>query len=449
MNEEKKLKKMNPSRILVLGFLLIIAAGALFLASPAATADGEGMNFHDAVFTATSAVCVTGLVVEDTGTFLSRAGQIAVLIMIQLGGLGFMTFATVMLKAFGLNFSLGGRMILQEELNQDTYRGLGLLAVRVFVLTAFFELAGTVILYGRFLQEMLPREALFNALFQAVSAFNNAGFDLFGDFASLNSYRGDFTVMAVTAFLLITGGLGFIVIYELIEKLRARDFSRLTLHTRLVLIINFSLLFCGWLFFYVNEIHSVTGLSANGGAGLLVESFFQSATSRTAGFSTVDMGSLQLSSRLILVLLMFVGANPGSTGGGIKTTTFGVFLLNIRRILSRKTSIDVFHRTVTRNDIDKATAVFSFGLVWIFFVTIVLSLTEPFALEDLLFETVSAFGTVGLSTGITGSLSAAGKTAVIFSMFIGRLGPLTVAYALSTQRAEPDTRHPEEKILIG
>ncbi len=443
--------KLQPVALMALSFIGMIAAGTLLLTFPAATADGRGASFMDALFTSTSAVCVTGLIVRDTPVFFSRFGQLVILGLIQLGGLGIMTFSASLAAILGRRFSAARRKVvsdlIEETRNVDIVRVLRY----IVLLTLLAEGAGTLLLFARWLPDFPSAlEALYCAGFHAVSAFCNAGFSLFSD--SLVRYASDPAVNLVITGLVITGGLGFVVVHELLNRETARrgplfSLRRLTAHSRIVLATSGILVLAGTLvFFFIEHDNALAGLPLH---GKLIAALFQAVTPRTAGFNTVAMGGLRPVTVLLMVALMFIGASPGSTGGGIKTTTFAVLFLAIRSRVAGRREVEFRDRTVPRDVMYRATAiaVTSVGVVGLFFIVLLLSESAPF--EELLFETTSAFGTVGLSTGVTPLLSLPGRLAVTLLMYVGRLGPLTLALAMRARQTRLPVKMPDADVMLG
>lgn len=438
-------------------FLAAIGAGTVLLAMPFAHA-GDRVGLLDALFTATSAVCVTGLTVVDTGSRFSPAGQAVVLLLIQLGGLGIMTFAVFVGVLLGRRVAFTDRMAIQDSFQHTPKAGLRRLLRHVLVFTLATEAAGAALLALRFGREYPPAEAAWQSVFHAISAFCNAGFSLFPD--SLVRYRGDGLVNGVVSGLVVIGGLGFLVSMELREqvlaRLRGRRAPRLSLHSRLALTVSGALLAVGTVVYLVLGSGNVLG-GLPPGERLLAASF-QSVTARTAGFNTVDYGQMSSEALFFTVFLMFVGASPGSTGGGIKTTTFGLLVaLVVARWRSRGRA-SVFRRTIPHPVMDRALllALLAWAIVSLGIGLIAAAETPgvPFREEvpgflALMFEAVSAFGTVGLSTGITAGLAPASKLVLIALMYAGRVGPLTLVLAVGPRPERGRFRYAEENVMVG
>mgnify|MGYP000988626744 FL=1 len=434
----------TPPRVLAAGFILIILLGACLLSLPAFTNDGEPMRFIDALFTATSAVTLTGLAVADTGTFFNTGGQLVLLALIQVGGLGFMTVATLFALVLKRRITLRERLILQEAMNQSSMEGIVRLIRRVILYSLTIEAMGSVILAARFAAGMPPGKAVYTGLFHAVSLFNSAGFDLFGGYRSYMAYVAD-PVVNVTAILLVTlGGLGFVVLSDLAEYRKRR---RLSLHTKVVLATSGALFALGAIVIFIFEF--TNALAPLGWGGKIWASLFQSAAPRSIGASTLEIGSLRQATQFFLLLLMFIGAAPGSTGGGIKVTTFATLVGAVIAMMRGKDEVVLFRYRLARERIFKALTITMISLAAVVAVTMVLCTTEDRAFLRILFETVSAFGTCGLSTGITPQLTDFGKLLLSLTMLAGRLGPLTFAYALRPKDEKELYRYPEGRIIIG
>lgn len=445
--EVRKKFYLDPPKILVLGFSVIIIIGAILLSLPISTTDGKGLSFLNAVFTATSATCVTGLVVVDTGSTFTHFGQLIILSMIQIGGLGFMTFATLFAFLLGKRISLKERILLQESLNNLSIEGIVRLARRILIFTAVIEFTGAVILSIRFSFDMPLGKAVYFGIFHSISNFNNAGFDLMGGFHSLTGYVQDPTVTLTICALITLGGIGFIVLNELFEFKKTR---KLSLHTKVVLVTSFILLIIGTLGILGLEYSNAKTLKPLSFFGKILGALFQSVTSRTAGANTLNIADMTQTSLFLMIFLMFVGASPGSTGGGIKTTTFTTLLGAVWSQIRGKEDVVFYRQRIVYETIYKALTITMSGLFLVMSVTILLTITEhgkDFLM--LLFESTSAFATVGLSMGLTPELSHLGRALIIFTMFAGRVGPLTIAYAVTIRRNPDAFRYPKGKIMIG
>jgi len=450
-----------PTRVFLMSFALIILLGSMLLMLPAAHKQGQ-LSFTNAVFTATSATCVTGLIVRDTGGDFTQLGQTIILAMIQIGGLGIMIFGALFAILLGSRLSLRESIAMSDIMNEQNKGRIGRIAVFICIITFVMELLGTVASYGMWqLQPGRPGQ-LFQSIFHSVSAFCNSGFSLYPD--SLSAYRYNFRMFAVICPLIIIGGLGFPVLHNIWEMAcqkvkavfcREKTFvspARLSLHSKIVLSTSVFLLIFGWITFVILEhIRPVPPGAVIADTGPL-DSLFNSITARTAGFNTVDIAGLSAGSKLVLIFLMSIGGSPSSTAGGIKTVTFAVMLLAVYATMRRRAQVQVFHRSIPMMIVRRAsTLIVLYGLLLWFF-TLLLTITEHSLgtdMLDLLFETASAMGTVGLSTGITETLPAAGKWVIIAAMFIGRLGPLSLLAALSFNTPPIRYEYPREPLVIG
>jgi len=438
-------KMMTPSRVLVFGFAAVILFGALLLTLPQATLNGMGLPFLNAAFTATSAVCVTGLVVVDTATTFTQFGQCVILLLIQVGGLGFMTFATLFAMILGRRITLKERLLLQEALNQVSVQGIVRLAKSVLQISFTIEAIGALILTLRWSSDFGWSKALYYGIFHSISAFNNAGFDLFGNFSSLTAYVGDPFVNITIMLLIICGGLGFIVLADLLTFRK-----KFRLHTKIVLQVSAALILIGAVVIFLMEYTNPMTLGPLPFGTKVLAAFFQSVSPRTAGFNTINLAGMYDTTLLSMIVLMFIGASPGSTGGGIKTTTFIAIFLSVLSTYRSDPHVVLGGRTLPKDVIQKAWAITSSAVVLIFVIISILSLTERVDFLTILFEVTSAFGTVGLTLGITPMLTDVGKMAIILTMFIGRVGPLTLAFVLSQKKnKKAHIKYPDEKILIG
>jgi len=444
---ERRLRRTvpNPARLLAMSFAAAISVGTVLLSLPAATVDGRGLTLIDALFEATSATCVTGLTVVNTAADLSLFGQLVVLMLIQIGALGIMTVTTLFAYAVGRQVSLASALTLGEELGQPRLAGVLMLTRNVAILTFLIESAGALVLTALFSRCYPLGRAAYLGIFHSISAFCNAGFDIFG--SSLVGFTTDIPVNLVMMTLIILGGLGFYVITELVGR---RNSRRLSLHTRVVLKSTGALILVGTVLVLLFESANPETLGPLSPIGRVVAALFQAVTPRTAGFNTVATGSLMPSTLLILMILMFIGASPGSTGGGVKTTTFVAVLASVRSVLRRRDDVEIEERRLPSEVAAKALAITLLALTVILTAAVVLLATEEAPLTDVLFETFSAVGTVGLSTGLTPELSSPGRVLISLLMYTGRIGPLTVLVALSRKKAAAREWHlPEGRIIVG
>ncbi|WP_223879723.1 TrkH family potassium uptake protein [Paenibacillus spiritus] len=438
--------KLSPPQILVIGFAVIILLGTGLLMLPGATAAPGSLPFVDALFTATSATCVTGLVVHDTATTFTIFGEVVILALIQIGGLGFMTMATLIAFVLRRRISLRERLLLQEAMNQGSMEGIVRLIRRVLVFALGIEAVGAVLLALRWSSDMPAGRAVYFGVFHSVSMFNNAGFDLFGHYRSLTGYAADPVVNLTVMLLIVTGGIGFIVLSELFEFRRTR---RLSLHAKVALSMTGVLIGIGALVILLFEYTNPRTLGSLNTGGQIWGALFQSVSPRTAGANTVDITGLRQATQFFIVILMFIGASPGSTGGGIKTTTFALMVGAVIAMLRGREDIVMFRYRLHPERVSKALTVTVVALLLIVGVSMGLSTTEDAPFLTVLFEATSAFATVGLSMGLTPELSVPGKVLISLTMFAGRLGILTLAYAVGPRRGRELYRHPEGKIIIG
>ncbi|MGQ9646987.1 MAG: TrkH family potassium uptake protein [Thermodesulfobacteriota bacterium] len=444
-------RHLTPPRIFVLSFAGVILAGTILLGFPL-SASQSPLRLIDALFTSTSAVCVTGLVVIDTGRDLSTIGQVVTLLLIQMGGLGIITFSTVFFVLMGRGISFKEREIVQSTFLHTPRKDFIAIAKSVFWFSFAFEFIGTLLLFVRFSEDFPLGMAFYQALYHAISAFNNAGFSLFSD--SFIRYQGDFIINLTLISLLVIGGMGFIVQYEVFAWLAGRQ-EKLSVHSRLVMISTAILILSGALLFYLFERnHMVKDAPLQ---TKILTSLFQSVTPRTCGFNTVEIGLLTNATLLLVIVLMFIGASPGSTGGGVKTTSAALLILMIWNRLKGNEAVNIFSRTVPREIIGRTLSIIFASAFSISIITSVLliagenlsPLESRHLFVEYLFETVSAFGTVGLSMGVTPKLSDLQKVFIIFMMFAGRVGPLTLAFSLSRQREEAGITYAEEGVMVG
>ena len=423
---------------------------------PLASNDGP-LDAVDAFFTSTSAICVTGLIVVDTGTHFSKIGQIIILSLVQIGGLGLMVFSTFFIMAFGKSLSIKDRFMAKESLlGQISFKNLFSVVKHILIITFSLEIIGALLLYIPLSRSCDAGFALYSSLFHSISAFCNAGFSLYS--LSLIKFSNSIYINVVMAGLIIAGGLGFPVLYELRTKFFKKNNRRkkLSLHCKIVLITTASLLIFGALFLYLLEIKNPAHHNSHGIT--LLEAFFQSVTARTAGFNTIVIDKLTNPSLFLLIVLMFIGGSPASTAGGVKTTSLAVFLALIKSLYSGKDKVNIYKRAIPNEILYKVLSIIVGSIFLIICVNIVLQITESgFCPHNkvqgsflaTLFEATSAFGTVGLSMGITSSLSTAGKFILMITMLIGRIGPLTFALAIVRKENTQKFEYPEDSPMVG
>jgi len=436
-------KRFTPPQILVGSFLLLIIIGSILLSFPCAVKSGDS-NYLTALFTATSAVCVTGLVVQDTGTYWSSFGQVIIMLLIQIGGLGIMSFTTFYALLFGKKIRLRQRLVMQQALNNSSVGGIVNLFRHLLIFTFTAEFIFAIVLTLNWGSKLGLKKAIWFGFFHAISAFNNAGFDLFGNFSSLTHFTSDIITNISISTLFIFGGLGFVVIDELIAYRKTKSLS---LHSRIVLVTTLILIILPAVIFFITEYnHALIGLSLT---GKLTASFFQAVTPRTAGFNTLNLTSLFIANQFIIMILMFIGGSPGSTAGGIKTSTIAVVWTAIYSQIRGKTDAEIYYRRIANEDIFRALTIIALSLFFVIIMTLLVSFTQTGSFIKILFEVVSAFATVGLSLGLTTQLDVVGKILIIITMFAGRVGPLTLALAFAYRKKQPDIRYPQEKVMLG
>jgi trk system potassium uptake protein TrkH len=444
-------RHLSPHRIFILSFAGVILIGTVLLWLPFSASKGQ-LRFIDSLFTSASAVCITGLVVVDNGRDLSPAGQVITLFLFQIGGLGIITFSTVFFVLMGRGISFKGREIAQSTFLHTRRRDFSIILKSILLYTLIFESVGTLLLFIRFSRDFTPGTAFYQAVYHAISAFNNCGFSLFSD--SLVRYQGDLLVNLTVMGLLAIGGIGFIVQYEIFSKWKGVR-KKLSVHSRIVLITTAVLILTGAFLFYAFEQNYL--LKDAPLQNRILTSLFQSVTSRTCGFNTVEIGLLTNATLLLLIFLMFIGASPGSTGGGIKTTSAALLFLMIWDRLKGNEEVNVFSRTIPREVVNRTLSIIFASAFSVSIITSILlvigggnlpPLENRHFFVEYLFETVSAFGTVGLSMGVTPKLNDIQKFAVVLMMFAGRVGPLTLAFSLS-RRGRKGLTYAEEGVMVG
>lgn len=447
----KKRLKITPTQLIVVGFATLAFVGALALNLPAASKNGQPIGFINAIFTATSSVCVTGLVVADTGTYWTTFGKVIILLLIQIGGLGIMTMSTLFALLLGRRITLRERLLIQESLNQFDLEGLVRLTKNIIIATFAFELAGAVLYSIVFIPEFGLKKGIAYGLFHGITAFCNAGFDLIGDFRSFTPYVNNYIININTMILIIIGGLGFSVWSDIYNLIKERSVRNLSLHSKVVLATTVFLVLFGAVLIFVMEFNNPGTIKELSFSEKILASFFQSVSPRTAGFNTLDLTAASTPTKFLTIILMFIGGSPGSTAGGIKTATAAILALTIIAVVKGKEEPEVFKRRIPNYLVYRAMAVAAIGLSIVVFVTMVLSITENTDFMTLLFETASAFGTVGLTLGYTPNLSAIGKIIISITMFAGRVGPLTLvlAFAQRASRNKGNLKYPEDRIMVG
>lgn len=434
---------LNPPMVLSLGFAILIIAGGLLLSLPFFTKSGQATPLVDSLFVAASASCVTGLTPVNTLEHWNTYGHILIIILIQIGGLGVMSLASIIPLILGKKIGMKSRQILKEQLNVESLEGMIVLFKYVLAFTFGTEVLGAILLSIKFVPLYGAGKGVWYAVFHSISAFCNAGFDILGD--SIFPFRDDLLINLTLCALVIVGGLGFVVTSELFRR---RSFKKLSTHSKLVLMVTAILLVLGTVMFLFLENEDGV-LQYETLKGSILESFFQSVVARTAGFYSVDLSKIKDSTALMLMGLMFVGGSPGSTAGGIKTTTLGVLFLSTHAVVRGESEPVVFGRHIGTETVRKALAIFLVSIVIILSVSFMLTITESAPLVDILYETVSALATVGASKGITPHLTDAGKNLITLCMYLGRIGPMTMAFAFGMKAKKSLIRYPESFISIG
>lgn len=445
-------KNWTPSQAVAGGFLAVILAGTFFLALPFSAADGRSIGIIDALFTSVSSVCVTGLIVKNTPNDFSLFGQLVIIILVQIGGLGYMTSATIISLLLGKRIGLRERLIMKEGLNVLSLEGLVRYTKGILWVTFIIEGLAAVLLAIRFSYDFSLPKALYLGVFHSISSFNNAGFSLFPD--NMMGYRGDLPVNIIVLSLVVVGGIGFIVLSDILRYLK-REIITLSLHSKLVLTTSGILIFVGAVLLFLFEFQNSATLQGLTLKEKILASLFHSVIARSAGFNTLDIGKMANDSLFMLIIMMVIGASPGSTGGGIKTTTFAIMIVSLWSTVKGQQDATVFGRRLPVDMTARAFLLTTMVTIIIIVATTVLLLTENKSLIATLFEVASAFGTVGLSTGdggvlsLSGLFSGVGKIVIAITMYVGRLGPLLLSIAVARRAYVQRYRYPEEKVLIG
>lgn len=446
--KNNKILNLAPTRMIVFSFAALIMTGTILLSLPMASNNGKSVGLLNALFTAASASCVTGLVIADTLTQWTLFGQIVILCLIQAGGLGIVTLVTFFSVLMGRKVGLKGMLLVQESINHFSFEGVLKLVRKVVIVTLCVELVGALLLSISFVPRFGPR-GFYMGVFHAISAFCNAGFDIMGDLQSFTTFNNDPIVIYTVALLVIIGGLGFIVWKDLFEY---RNNKSLLLHTRVVLVVTGFLILFGTVLFFVSEFQNPATMGNISMIEKVNASFFHSVMTRTAGFNSLPLDSMRELSKVTTILLMFIGGATGSTAGGIKVTTFSVILIAVLSQVKGSEDTIIFKRRVPNYIVNKSLSIIVLSLVWVITVTVaMLAIGETKPFIDLLYEATSAFGTVGLSTASTPGLNAFSKLLIIVTMFLGRVGPFTfaIALALKANKKKADEVYPEGKIVVG
>lgn len=442
-----KKSKLNAVQVLSIGFAILIFVGGIILSLPISSASGEYTNLLDSLFTSTSAVCVTGLITVDTGTHWNAFGQTVIIILIEIGGLGFMSLTTFIAILLGKKITLRDRLLMQEAMNTFNIEGLVRMVQYVLGLTFLVQLFGALLLSTQFVPDFGLKKGILYSLFHSASAFCNAGFDLFGNFNSLVGYSGNSVVILTISALIIIGGLGFTVLLEIYNY---KGSKRLSVNSKIVILITSVLLIGGTMLMFLLEFKNPETIGNMNLKNKILNSFFAAVTPRTAGFNSISTDGMTMAGKFSTIVLMFIGGSPGSTAGGLKTTTFGIVILTVISILKGREETEAFERRFSKETVYKAFTLFFVGMTLVIIVTMILTVTEPDqSFINLLYEATSAFGTVGITTGVTQQLSIIGKIVIMITMYFGRVGTLTVLLALINRKKKTGYRYPEGKILIG
>lgn len=453
LKESKAVKKifknpsMSPVQILALSFFLVILTGGILLMFPFSSKTGQWTPFVDSLFTSTTSVCVTGLITVDTGTHWNYAGRTIILILIQIGGLGFMSFSTIVAVLVGKKITLKNRLLMQEAYNAFNLQGIIKMVKYVVAFTFGVETIGALILMTQFIPIYGWGTGIYYGFFHSISAFCNAGIDLIGNFQSVVPYNTNKIMLTTIMTLIATGGLGFAVWMEIWEL---KGFKKLSLHAKVVIITTLGLIFGGALIMFLLEYNNPATMKHLSFSDKIVNSIFASITPRTAGFNSVSTSDMRLGSRLTTMILMFIGGSPGSTAGGIKTTSFAILLFTVFGIIRGREDTEIGMKKIDKNSVYKAFTIVVMGMTIVMVGTMIVSIFNPtFSMEQIVYEVISGFATVGLTEGITTQLHIVSKYTLIIIMYLGRVGPLTVILALANLKAPAKYKYPEGKILIG
>ncbi|HEY8892805.1 MAG TPA: TrkH family potassium uptake protein [Clostridium sp.] len=449
----KDLKKRNiytPVQILAIGFAVVILIGAILLSLPISSQSGKITPFIDCIFTSTSAVCVTGLVTLDTGTYWTYFGKTVIMLLIETGGLGFMSVATLVFFILGKRISLKERLVMQEAMNVNSLQGLVKMIKYVLIFTFSVEAVGAVLFSTQFIPQFGIAKGIYYSVFHSVSAFCNAGFDLMGNFKSVTAYANNSVVILTISALIAIGGLGF---YVWVEIYNCKNIKRLSLHSRIVIYSTIVLIVGGAILMFIFEMNNPNTMQGMSLKGKVLSSIFASVSPRTAGFNSIPLDKMTTAGNFLTIMLMFIGGSPGSTAGGIKTATAVVLFMTVVSVVKGHEDTEIFQKRISKDVVYKAFVITVLGLGIVMGVTMVLSITEspkiPF--EYFLYEATSAFATVGLTLGLTTKLTFVGKIIIALTMYAGRVGPLTIILALAKNKKAKSgiVKYPEGKILIG
>ena len=439
-------KKLSHSQILAGGFFIIILIGAIILNMQFSSSKGENIGFLDALFTATSSVCVTGLIVADTGTYWSNFGKFVIMVLIQIGGLGFMTIGTLGVLISGEKLSYSNKLLIQDSLSHEKTSGIIKFCKRIVLVSLFIEFVGAICLSFAFVPEFGLVKGLWYGIFHSVTAFCNAGFDIMGNFSSLTSYFNNPIVNITIMLLIILGGLGFSTIFDINRK---RAFKKFRLNTKIILITTAILIVIPTFLFFIFEMNNPKTLGNMNLGEKVLASLFQVVSPRTAGYNTIELSQMYDSTKFLTIILMFIGGAPASTAGGLKITTFAIIIISVYCLFKQRSEIEVFGRTIPFKNLNKALVSLVIGFTLIITGTMIILSNSDFDFLTVLYEVTSAYATVGLTLGITTKLNAVCKITLIILMFMGRVGSLTVLYSFIKTDSKKKYKYPKEEINIG
>lgn len=440
------LKKLSHSQILAGGFFIIILIGAVVLNMGFSSAKGESIGFLDALFTSTSSVCVTGLIVADTGTYWSDFGKFVIMILVQIGGLGFMTIATIGVLISGERLSYSEKLLIQNSLSSEKTSGILKFSKKIILLSLFIEFVGAICLSIAFVPEFGLVKGICYGIFHSVTAFCNAGFDIMGNFSSLTAYFNNPIVNISIMLLIILGGLGFSTFFDINRK---RSFKKFKLNTKIILITTAILIVIPTFLFFIFEMNNPKTLGSMNFGEKILASLFQVVSPRTAGYNTIELSQMHDSTKFLTIILMFIGGAPASTAGGLKTTTFALIIISVYCLFKQKSEIEIFGRTVPFKNLNKALVSLVIGFTLVITGTMIILSYSDFDFLTVLYEVTSAYATVGLTLGITTKLNAICKITLIILMFMGRVGSLTVLYSFIKTDSKKKYKYPKEEINIG
>ena len=439
-------KKLSHSQILAGGFFIIILIGAIILNMQFSSSKGENIGFLDALFTATSSVCVTGLIVADTGTYWSNFGKLVIMVLIQIGCLGFMTIGTLGVLISGEKLSYSNKLLIQDSLSHEKTSGIIKFCKRIVLVSLFIEFVGAICLSFAFVPEFGLVKGLWYGIFHSVTAFCNAGFDIMGNFSSLTSYFNNPIVDITIMLLIILGGLGFSTIFDINRK---RAFKKFRLNTKIILITTAILIVIPTFLFFIFEMNNPKTLGNMNLGEKILASLFQVVSPRTAGYNTIELSQMYDSTKFLTIILMFIGGAPASTAGGLKITTFAIIIISVYCLFKQRSEIEVFGRTIPFKNLNKALVSLVIGFTLIITGTMIILSNSDFDFLTVLYEVTSAYATVGLTLGITTKLNAVCKITLIILMFMGRVGSLTVLYSFIKTDSKKKYKYPKEEINIG